>query len=33
MFGFSIFLNEELSEATFDYMEAMKNAGFTGIFT
>jgi hypothetical protein len=30
MFGFSIFLNEEIN---FEYLERMYNAGFTGIFT
>lgn len=33
MLGFSIFLGEDLSEKTFQYMQRMKAANFTGIFT
>lgn len=33
MYGFSVFLNETLSEATFSYMEKMMESGFRGIFT
>lgn len=33
MFGFSIFLNEELSKETTSYIAEMAQNGFTGIFT
>ena len=33
MFGFSIFMNEDLSEQDVQYIKAMKQAGFVGIFT
>lgn len=33
MFGFSIFLNEELSKETTSYIAEMVQNGFTGIFT
>ncbi|MBP1042627.1 DUF871 domain-containing protein [Vagococcus sp. BWB3-3] len=33
MLGCSIFLGEDLSEATYQYMKRMKAANFTGIFT
>lgn len=33
MFGFSIFLNEEISQNTKNYIEKMTNHGFKGIFT
>lgn len=33
MYGFSIFLNEEVSESTLTYMEKMANSNFRGIFT
>ena len=33
MFGFSVFLNEDLSHETKDYIGKMAQAGFSGIFT
>ncbi|KAF1300942.1 DUF871 domain-containing protein [Enterococcus sp. JM9B] len=33
MFGFSVFMNEELTQEMFDYIEEMAQAGFKGIFT
>ena len=33
MFGFSIFLNEALTDETLAYMKAMREAGFAGIFS
>ena len=33
MFGFSIFLNQELSTETKDYIKTMAENGFSGIFT
>ena len=33
MFGFSIFLNEELTAETKHYIEEMSRHGFSGIFT
>lgn len=33
MYGFSVFVNEELTQETLAYMEAMAKSGFRGIFT
>ncbi|MDR3241446.1 MAG: MupG family TIM beta-alpha barrel fold protein [Lactobacillaceae bacterium] len=33
MFGFSVFLNEDLSNTTVKYIKLMKKTGFSGIFT
>lgn len=33
MFGFSIFMNQDLDETTFQYMAAMTDCGFRGVFT
>lgn len=33
MFGFSVFLNEEIADETIRYIEEMARCGFTGIFT
>lgn len=33
MLGFSIFLGEDVSQSTYEYIKRMKSANFTGIFT
>ncbi|WAM38436.1 MupG family TIM beta-alpha barrel fold protein [Leuconostoc pseudomesenteroides] len=33
MFGFSVYMNEDINSSTADYIKSMKKSGFSGIFT